>query len=62
LAQALANAQAALVDKTDALAAQAEESAVLRATQDMQRETIDALRREAAAKAATPKRNRAKKA
>ncbi len=62
LARSLAAAQAALEEKTAALAALAEESAVLRATQDARREAVDALRREAAAKAAAPKRGRAKKA
>ncbi len=60
-ALALAATQAALADKTAALAATAEEAAVLRATQEMQRETLEALRREIAAKTAAPKRSRAKK-
>jgi chromosome segregation ATPase len=61
LAQALAATQAALGEKTIALAAVAEEAAVLRATQEMQRETIEALRRAAAPKAAA-KRGKAKQA
>ncbi len=65
LAQAFAAARAALEEKTSVLATTAEEAAVLRATQEMQRETIEALRRELAAPAeakAAPKRRKSKSA